>query len=80
MTLDDDGSRNGVLTKFIDDSASFLLEKLKNQVIHWPSASPPPCPDQPSAFFNFLGNFLDFGSNINVFCQNNLIVELLLQK
>ena len=33
MTLDDDGSRNGVLTKFIDDSASFLLEKLKNHVI-----------------------------------------------
>ena len=24
------GSRNGILTKFINDSASFLLEKLKN--------------------------------------------------
>ena len=27
------GSRNGILTKFHNDSASFLLEKLKNQVI-----------------------------------------------
>ena len=27
------GSRNGILIKFIDDSASFLLEKLKNHVI-----------------------------------------------
>ena len=27
------GSRNGILTKFIDDSASFLPEKLKNLVI-----------------------------------------------
>ena len=27
------GSRNGILTKFIDDSAWFLLEKLKNHVI-----------------------------------------------
>ena len=27
------GSRNGILTKWHNDSASFLLEKLKNQVI-----------------------------------------------
>ena len=27
------GSRNGILTKFIDDSASFLPEKLNNHVI-----------------------------------------------
>ena len=27
------GSRNGILMKFLDDSASFLLEKLKNHVI-----------------------------------------------
>ena len=27
------GSKNSILTKFINDSASFLLEKLKNQVI-----------------------------------------------
>ena len=27
------GSRNGILTKFIHDSASFLLEKLKNHII-----------------------------------------------
>ena len=27
------GSRNGILIKFLDDSASFLLEKLKNHVI-----------------------------------------------
>ena len=27
------GSKNGILTKFIDDSASFLLEKLKNHII-----------------------------------------------
>ena len=27
------GSRNGILTKFINDSASFLPEKLKNHVI-----------------------------------------------
>ena len=27
------GSKNGILVKFLDDSASFLLEKLKNHVI-----------------------------------------------
>ena len=27
------GSKYGILTKLINDSASFLLEKLKNQVI-----------------------------------------------
>ena len=27
------GSENGILMKFLDDSASFLLEKLKNHVI-----------------------------------------------
>ena len=27
------GSKNGILMKFLDDSASFLLEKLKNHVI-----------------------------------------------
>ena len=27
------GSRNGILTKFINDSASFSLEKLKNTII-----------------------------------------------
>ena len=27
------GSKNGILTKFVNDSASFLPEKLKNHVI-----------------------------------------------
>ena len=27
------GTQNGILMKFLNDSASFLLEKLKNQVI-----------------------------------------------